>query len=287
MQTADLQLDWLKAFVAVVDAGSLSAAAPQIARSQSAVSMQLRKLEDAVGCPVLLRGPRRLELTEAGQDLLGYARRLLDLHGQALTALHGPRLSGSVSLGMPDDYAATYLTPVLRSFAASHAGVEISLVCEQSTSLIPQVQRGALDLAVISRDGHKRGRHLFFEPLVWVASAQHEAWLRQPLPVAMYEAASQARLQSVAALTRLRCNYRVVYNSASMAGQLAAVQSGLAVAVLTRCSVPDGVLILQSKHGLPALTAMDVAVVRSKTSRHNPAVDALEEKIISTLGRGI
>jgi DNA-binding transcriptional LysR family regulator len=287
MQATDLQLDWLKAFVAVVDAGSLSNAAPRIARSQSAVSMQLKKLEDAVGCPVLLRGPRQLELTETGQELLGYARRLLDLHGQALTALHGPRLSGSVSLGMPDDYAATYLTPVLRSFAASHAGVEISLVCEQSTSLIPQVQRGSLDLAVVSRDGPKRGTHLFFEPLVWVASAQHEAWLRQPLPVAMYESTSQARLQAVAALTKQRCAYRVVYSSASVAGQLAAVQSGLAVAVLTRCSVPDDLLILQAKHGLPDLAAMDVALMRSKTSRRNPAVDALQQKIITTLGRGI
>ncbi len=287
MQATDLQLDWLNAFVAVVDAGSLSAAAPRIARSQSAVSMQLKKLEVAVGCPVLLRGPRHMELTEVGQDLLGYARRLLELHGEALTALHGPRLSGSVSLGMPDDYAATYLTPVLRSFTASHAGVEISLVCEQSSSLIPQVQRGTLDLAVISRSKSKQGAHLFYEPLVWVASRQHEAWLRQPLPLAMYEPTSQARIECVAALNRQRCAYRVAYSSASLAGQLAAVQSGLAVAVLTRCSVPDDLLILQARHGLPDLAAMDVAVMRSKTSRRNPAVDALEQKIISTLGRGV
>lgn len=287
MQASDLQFDWLKAFVAVVDAGSLSNAAPRIARSQSAVSMQLKKLEDAVGGPVLLRGPRQLELTETGQHLIGYARRLLDLHDETLTSLHGPRLSGSVSLGMPDDYAAMYLTPVLRSFAASHAGVEISLVCEQSTSLIPQVLRGTLDLAVVSRHGSKQGAHLFFEPLVWVASKPHEAWRRQPLPLAMYEPTSQARIECVAALTRKRCAYRVVYSSASLAGQLAAVQSGLAVAVLTRCSVPDDLLILQAKHGVPDLAAMDVAVMRSKTSRRNPAVDALEQKIISTLGRGV
>jgi DNA-binding transcriptional LysR family regulator len=287
MQARDLQLDWLKAFVAVVDAGSLSAAAPRIARSQSAVSMQLQKLEDAVGSPVLLRGPRQLELTETGQNLMGYARRLLDLHEETMTTLHGPRLSGSVSLGMPDDYAAKYLTPVLRSFAASHAGVEISLVCEQSSSLIPQVQRGTLDLAVISRNKSRQGTHLFFEPLVWVASKPHEAWLREPLQVAMYESCSQARIECVAALTRQHRAYRAVYSSASLAGQLAAVQSGLAVAVLTRCSVPDDLLILQAKHGLPDLAAMDVAVMRSKASRRNPAVDALEQKIISTLGRGV
>ena len=95
----DLQLDWLRAFVAVVDAGSLAAAAPRVHRSPSAVSMQLLKLEEAAGRPVLLRGPRHLELTPTGAELLGYARRLLELHGDALAALHGPQLSGRVRLG--------------------------------------------------------------------------------------------------------------------------------------------------------------------------------------------
>src|ERR1700741_2457585 len=104
MSAADLQLDWLRAFVSVVDSGSLSAAAPLIHRSQSAVSMQISKLEDAVGRPVLSRGPRHLELTPTGAELLGYARRLLELHGETLEALHGPRLNGRVSLGVPDDY---------------------------------------------------------------------------------------------------------------------------------------------------------------------------------------
>ena len=149
---ADLQLDWLRAFVAVVDAGSLTAAAPQVHRSQSALSMQLKKLEDAVGRAVLTRGPRHLELTPTGVELLGYARRMLELHTEARAALKGAALTGRVNLGVPDDYAAAYLTPVLRSFATRHAGVEITLVCEQSTLLIPKLSRGELDLAVVTRD---------------------------------------------------------------------------------------------------------------------------------------
>jgi len=103
----DLQLDWLRAFVAVVDAGSLAAAAPRLHRSASAVSMQLLKLEQATGHPVLLRGPRHLALTPTGAELLGYARRLLELHGEAIAALHGPQLSARVPLCLPADYAAT------------------------------------------------------------------------------------------------------------------------------------------------------------------------------------
>ena len=173
-----------QAIVDLVDAGSLTAAAPLVHRSQSALSMQLKKLEDAVGRPVLARGPRHLALTPAGTQLLVHARRLLALHADAVVDLHGPEVSGQLRLGVPDDYAVPYLTPVLRSFAARHAGVEITLVCEQSTVLIPKVGRGEVDLAIVSRDRPQRGERLFREPLVWVGAAAHEAWRRDPLPIA-------------------------------------------------------------------------------------------------------
>ena len=283
MSRHDLQLDWLRAFVTVVDAGTLSAAAPLLHRSQSAVSSQLQKLEEALGHAVLRRGPRHLALTPAGLELLGYARRILDLHGEALDALQGPQLRGRVRLGVPDDYAARYLTPVLSRFASRHAGVEIELFCEQSTVLIPRIARGELDLALVSRDRAGRGTLLFHEPLVWVGAAAHEVWRREPLPVAVYEAGSQARRDALAALTRQRRAHRVVYNSASLAGQLAAVEAGLAVAVLTRCSVPAGLQVLGEKQGLPDLPAMEVALLRSSASRRDAAVEALHELALRTL----
>jgi len=285
MPAADLQLDWLRAFVAVVDAGSLSAAAPLIHRSQSAVSMQIKKLEDAAGRPVLSRGPRHLELTPSGLKLLAYARRLLELHGETLTSLHGPQLSGRIRVGVPDDYAATYFTPVLRSFVNRHADVEIELSCEQSTALVPRVQRGEIDLPLVSQPRAGVGTRLFREPLVWVGATQHEAWRRSPLPVAAYEQGSLARKGVVAALNAKRIAHRVVYNSSSLAGQLAAVESGLAVAALTRCSVPPGFQILQEKHGLPPLPPMEVVVIRSKASARSPVVDAMFAQVLLTLQR--
>lgn len=283
MAGPDLQIDWLRAFVAVVDAGSLSAAAPLVHRSQSAVSMQLQKLEDAVGGAVLLRGPRHLALTATGAELLGYARRMLELHAEALDTLRGPQLSGRVRLGVPDDYAARYLTPVLRSFASRHGGVEIELDCEQSTALIPRVQRGELDLALVSRDRPNRGTLLFHEPLVWVGAPQFEAWRRDPLPVAVYEPGSLARRDALAALGASGRKHRIVYNSSSLAGQIAAVESGLAVAVLTQCSVPPGLLVLGERQGLAPLPAMAVAALRSPASLRSPAVDALHAQMLDTL----
>jgi len=287
MNYPDFQIDWLRSFVAVVDAGSLSAAAPLVHRSQSAVSMQIKKLESALGRAVLLRSPRHLQVTPAGAELLTYARRMLELQSETQTALFGPQLAGLVRLGVPDDYAASYLTPVLRSFASRHLGVEIELTCEQSTSLIPRVVRGELDLALVSRDKPRRGQFLFQEPLVWVAAERFEAWRRDPLPIAVYEAGSMARTATLSALAAKRRSYRIVYHSSSLAGQLAAVESGLAVAVLTRCSVPPGLQILQNlpaEFDLPTLGSMDVAVLRSNASLRSPAVDAMYEQMVGTLG---
>jgi DNA-binding transcriptional LysR family regulator len=283
LKLQDLQIDWLKCFVAVVDAGSLSAAAPEVHRSQSAVSMQLKKLESALGCQLLVRGPRQHQLTPAGQRLLGYARRMLDLHAETQAAFHGRELSGSIRLGVPDDYAAKYLTPVLKRFAPLHGSVEIELNCEQSTALIPRIESGDLDLALISREQKRQGTLLFHEPLVWVGSPQFEVWRRDPLPIAVYESTSLAKGSAIRSLALQGRRYRVVYNSSSLAGQIAAVESGLAVAVLTQCSAPSHLQILGSEHGLGPLEHMEVSVYRSQASQDNAAVDSLHSLLIKTL----
>ena len=283
MTPRDLQLDWLKCFIAVVDAGSLSSAAGEVHRSQAAVSMQLKKLEDALGRRLLERDARKLQLTPEGQTLLGYARRILDLHAEAQVVLKGEELTGRVRIGVPDDYAAKYLTPVLKRFAPKHSGVEIELDCEQSTSLIPRVASGDLDLALVSRDHSQRGTLLFHEPMVWVGSAQFELWRRDPLPIAVYEDTSLARRSAINSLAQQGRRYKVVYNSSSLAGQIAAVESGLAVAVLTQCSAPGHLQILGREQGLGPLEPMEVAVYRSRDSRGSKAVDSLQSLLIKTL----
>lgn len=283
MTYQDLQMDWLKCFVAVVNAGSLSAAASEVHRSQSAVSMQLKKLESALGCQLLLRGPRRNQLTPDGQKLLGYARRMLDLHAEAQAAFHGKELTGHIRLGVPDDYAAKYLTPALKRFAPNYGSVAIELSCEQSTSLIPRIERGDLDLALVSREHPSQGTLLFYEPMVWVGSAQFEVWRRDPLPIAVYESASLAKRSAINALALQGRRYKVVYNSSSLAGQIAAVESGLAVAVLTQCSAPSHLEILGREQLLGPLNPMEVALYRSQASKDVEAVSRLYELLLRTL----
>jgi DNA-binding transcriptional LysR family regulator len=157
------------------------------------------------------------------------------------------------------------------------------LSCEQSTSLIPRVASGDLDLALVSRDHARRGTLLFHEPMVWIGSEAFALWRRDPLPIAMYEESSLARRSALNALALQGRKHRLVYNSSSLAGQIAAVESGLAVAVLTQCSVPPHLQILGSQHGLGPLEPMQVAVYRSKSSRGSKAVDSLHALLVNTL----
>ncbi|SDA60861.1 DNA-binding transcriptional regulator, LysR family [Pseudomonas sp. NFACC15-1] len=283
MALGDLQIDWLKCFVAAVDSGSLSSAASEVHRSQSAVSMQLKKLEAALGKQVLIRGPRHLQLTEDGQLLLGYARRMLALHAETQAAFRDDHLTGLIRLGVAEDYAAHYLTPVLKRFAPRHSGVDIELTCEQSTALIPRINSGELDLALVSRDDSRRGAFIFQETMVWVGAAPFELWRRDPLPIAVYDSASLARRSAVEALNKQGRRFKVVYNSSSLAGQIAAVESGIAVAVLTKCTVPMHLQILGPEHNLGPLEPMDVAVYRSKASQGSRAVDSLRGFLIKNL----
>lgn len=285
MQSKDLQIDWLRTFVAVVDTGSVKAAARQVARSQSAVSMQLKKLEDSVGRSLLTRGPRQMTLTPTGYDLLGYARKLLEVHSAAVQTLHGGSVTGRVSLGVPDDYVTSYLAPVLSTFAGKHPAVEVTLSCEPSTVLLDRLQRDEIDLALMTRDRANRGELLFRESLIWVGAEPHRAWEREPLPIALHGIDNRLRTVVIAALSARQRSYRVVYNSPNLAGQLAIATSGLAVAVITRCSLPVGLKVLDSRHGLPELPEVEVVLVRSKESRRSTSVDALYEHVAQSLQR--
>lgn len=174
-------------------------------------------------------------------------------------------------------------TPALKRFAPNFGSVEIELSCEQSTSLIPRVEAGDLDLALVSREHPGQGALLFYEPMVWVGSPQFEVWRRDPLPIAVYESTSLAKRSAINALALQGRRYKVVYNSSSLSGQITAVESGLAVAVLTQCSVPPHLHVLGSEHLLGPLEPMEVALFRSRASLGSSAVDSLYDLLLRTL----
>ncbi|EOC5414003.1 LysR family transcriptional regulator [Klebsiella quasipneumoniae] len=261
MAHEDLEIQWLRTFLTVIQKGSMTAASEQLCRSQSAISMHIRKLEENLAVRLFNRDTKKLSLTAAGHELLGYAEKLLLLHSQAKSAIKGSELRGRVSFGIPDDYASAYLPEILKSFSWHYPAVELNLICEPSSLLLPKIDAGTLDVAIVTRDASGRGHFLTREPLVWVGYFPEGAFRDAPLPVAMYEFGSEARKKVTSRLEQVKQGYRVMYNSPYIAGQIAVARSGLALAILTQCCVPDGMKIINSDE-LPELPVLDIAVVK-------------------------
>lgn len=276
-----MQLDHalLKTFVACVDAMSFTRAASAVHKSPATVSTQIARLEDRLGTPLFLRDTRNLSLTRAGEEFEGYARRILRLHDEALAAFRNPEMSGSVSIGAPDDYITFMLPDVLRRFGELFPRVELNVVCAQSTVLLPKVESGEIDLAIVTRTGGIEGRFIRREPLVWIASKDRQALERDPLPVALYEPGSQARTLALSALNQSNIRYRSAYANFSHSSLLTIVEAGLAVAVVAQMALPPDVARLGPREGLPDVEPLDIVLIRSGTS-NNAACDALAEAIL-------
>lgn len=255
-----LDLSLLRSFVAVADCGGILHAAPRVGRSQSAVSLQMQRLEADVGRKLFQREGRNLRLNPVGQELLLHARRLLQMSEAALASLRRPEETGVVRIGVPEDYAAV-LPPALARFAQSHPLAEIELVCAPTAPLMARIEAGAVDVAVITRDKRQPYGLLRREPFVWVAAQEHGAWLREPLPVALFEQGNTARRHAVEALQRADRPYRVACSSESPLGLIAAARAGLAVAGLVACCVPPDLTVLGEAEGLPALCPFDLSLV--------------------------
>jgi len=260
---APLDLDLLRTFVAVAECGSFSGAAPRIGRSQSAVSMQMQRLEQTVGRQLLVRSPRAVAPSAAGADLLIHARRLLKLSDEAWASVTRPEEAGAVRLGVPDDYAAFLLPPALSRFAAAHPLVTVELVCEQSTALVKTMAEGRLDLAIVTRLPEQPLDVLRRERFVWVASPNHVAWRTDPLPIALFEPGCVARSSVLQALGDADRAYRCAYSSASLLGLVAVVQAGLAVAGLVLLSVPPTLRVIGEAEGLPPLPDLEIGILRN------------------------
>src|ERR1700742_5130902 len=235
-----LDLDVLAMFVAIADTGSFVRGAALVHRSQSALSMQIRSLEAALGKALFVRGPRSVTLTQDGQTLLAYARRMLALRDEAWASVVHPEVKGRVSIGVPDDYASSLLPSVLRNFSATYPKVEIQVIGMPSNALAPLIKENKIDLACVTRMRGLSGDFIRLEPMVWAGCATgNEVWKERPLPIAVFAAGSVARSKAIHALERARISFRTSYESPSLLGLFSMVEAGLAIAPLPRCSIPD------------------------------------------------
>ena len=244
--------------------------------------MQVKRLEESIGQPLFVRDTRNLELGQTGKALLPYARRLLNLHDETWTALVQPEVQGQIIIGAPDDYIASLLPDVLRKFSAVYPRVTLELICAPSTVLAPMLADNKIDLAFFSRGSRTKGAFIRFEPMVWAGTEEARAWLKKPLPIALFEKGCISRLHAERGLKESRVDYRIVCSSEFLIGLLTAVEAGLAVAALAKCSVPRHLKVVRRKEGLPELERLEIVLARALRSK-TKACDVLAELIHDTL----
>ncbi|WP_459697609.1 LysR substrate-binding domain-containing protein [Acidisoma sp. C75] len=285
---ATIDPDLLRAFTLIAEERSFTRAAEIVGRTQSAVSMQVQRLEALLGQQLLHRGRGgTVELTRHGTFLLARARDMLCLNDDIWRTFHSPAVSGAVSLGTPDDYALRFLPRVLKRFAEVHPQVEVEVVCAPSEELAPKLQGGALDLALLTGGLEPEGiaaERLWQGPLVWVGSARHATQRLDPLPLAIATAGCSWGRAATESLQAAGRRYRIAYTSVTQTGTLAPVMAGLAITVSSAVDLPDGLVVLGAEDGLPPLPDFGIVMSKARNARQ-PVTDALGEYIAEVFGR--
>jgi len=257
-----LDNDILRTFVAIAETGSFSGAAERVFRTPSAVSMQIKRLEEVVGASLFVRDSRSVRLTRSGETLLSYARRMLALSNEAMSRFRHPDMHGVVRLGATDDIGERILPTVLKRFAEAFPSVMVDVTIDNSIGLAGRLREQRLDLTLLNSGDlpgkDDNGELIMRERLVWAGAKGGTAYLKDPLPVSMWEHSCCWRHEAVRTLAEAGRAYRVAYLSATTMVQRAAVLSDLAVAPIAAYYVTDDMEVLGPDKGLPELGLYDI-----------------------------
>jgi DNA-binding transcriptional LysR family regulator len=260
-----LDLDQVRAFSAVADVGSFTRAAERLGRTQSAVSIQIQKLEDALGRRLFERNARRVRLTVEGEALLGDCRRMLAINDSLVSRVAEPELAGLVRFGAPEDFATTHLPEVLSAFAHAHPRVALEVTCDLTLNLTDLFDAGGLDLVLVKRApmGPSQGVRVWREPLVWAAAPGWRPDAHAPAPLIVAPRPCVYRERAIRALEGAGRPWRIAYASPSLAGALAALRAELGLAILPKAMVAPDLEVLGAAEGLPPLDDTEIALRRA------------------------
>jgi DNA-binding transcriptional LysR family regulator len=279
----NLDVDLLKTFLAIADNGSFTRAAEEVHKTQSAISMQMKRLEELLGVALFVRDGRMSRFTPDGERLVDYARRIASFNDEVVSAFTKPELTGTIRFGTPDDYAERFLPEILGRFARTHPLITVDVDCVGSGELFTRVKRGEIDLALVTH-----GCDIFTdepvrrEQLVWVTSMRHCAHMAEVLPLAVSHAGCEWRSKVLKALDKQQRRYRVAYSTPNSNAVNAAVMQGLAVGAMPELCVRPGMRVLTEKDGFPALGRFDIGLVR-KPGKSNKEIDALARHVSESL----
>ncbi len=260
-----LELDLLRTLVAIAETGSFSAAAEVVHRTPSAVSMQVKRMEELLGRAAFVRDSRSVTLTADGERLLEHGRRVLALNREIMAQFIAPDLVGEVRLGAPDDMAERYLPDMLCRFASTHPGIVVNVVVDDSKKMLQQVRNRQLDLAIVTCDEGEKSKGqieiVYNEQLIWGARKGGVAAEQTPVPLSVWQEGCAWRNAGVTALESQARPYRVAFQSAHISGQRAAILADLAIAPIPVSSVGGDIVAAKASLNLPPLPKYGVGLV--------------------------
>lgn len=272
----------LKSFIAIADIGTFSAAAKTVGRTQSALTLQIQKLEGDLGCQLFDRSARRVSLTEQGEIFLGYARKIVQLQWEVFSKLKEPDIEGEIRVGTPEDFATHYLPNVLASFRKQHPRVQLNVSCDLTLNLMKGFERGEFDIILVKRDPQstRGGTKVWREPLVWAAAEQWQP--EKPISLVLSPKPCIYRARALAALDRAHKPWHLTYVSPSLAGTIAAVRAGLGITILPSNMLPSGICDVGKNFKLPDLPDTEIALL--KREGLNKIGEVLTDYLVHSLG---
>lgn len=276
-----LDTEQLRSFLAIVDTGSFTRAGERVHKTQSAVSMHIRRLEETLGCALFVKQGRGAKLTEEGESLIDFARRMIAIEAGAMAALSRKGLRGSARLGIPDDYAESFLADILTRFNRRHPFVEVSVVCEYSQELAAQVTAGALELALVTEFEVLHGFEVLREDeLVWAASDRFHVADDEPVPLALSSVNCLWRRAADDALAASPRATRGLFFSKNYTAIGTVVRAGLAATMVPLSMVGPGLKVLGPETGLPELPMTRMGLI------HAPGRQSEEARALADAIRG-
>lgn len=281
MRIRDLDPSLLRAFVAIVDAGSFGKAAKQLNRTQSALSMQISRLEDLVDAELFDRSVRPVALMPAGETLIPFARDILATNDAAIEQIRDDKLAGQVRLGIMEDIAATQLGPIIGDFLRDRPGVLVEVQTGITATMLDRLGSDYDILVAMTPAGHDGGEFIYRGEAVWGAASTFDIGI-DPLPVALYPHECLFRKWAVNALDSAQRHWRMALLSASLGSVTEAVRAGWCISVFKDCTFPQDLCVLPAEAWLPELPEFEIRLFRAPVVR-SPAAHVLADTLVSRL----
>ncbi|MGY2288254.1 LysR substrate-binding domain-containing protein [Pseudomonas sp. SDO528_S397] len=279
----DLDMDVLRTLIAAQNLGALNRAADQVGRSQSAVTQQVRKLEDRLGQPLFRKHGRGLVLTEAGEIVLAYARRMVDLNDEAVEVVRGIKVKGVVRFGVSGDFAQAWLPQALDRFKRASPNVRVEVTVDRNACLMDRLEKGQLELAVLL-SGKVPGdaQVLASVPMAWIGRSDRALRTGEPLPLAVLDAPCFFRTAAINALDEAGIAWEIAFSTPNVSGLWPAVNAGMGVTARTAVHLPDSLDVMGAEAGFPALPPVHV-FLSSAGRPLTPAAERLKDALLQTL----